>query len=237
MTSKVNLPRLSKNIKQAGITMFIGMFIYYLLQNYNGKKSPDPAPTSVTEIQTADRTTATAAPAVSESLPGDQNKTVPPTQPTSEVDNFIESLALCSPQLSEKNITTPENLIQALRKSDSFKSEDIAIENFHLILKDGTERRVHVVTTDNTNSNHKKEIHLYRLDDEGYPVSLALSQNETLDSLLTMGEMKKHEMTSELKFKDGQSLNLEMHDQQVYEFQLMNGGKILSCHNRACRCS
>lgn len=183
-----------------------------------------------------------AAPPQASATPGD-NSFIAGTQgtvsePSGEIkDNFLDSLKACAPEVAAQAIATPEALMEYLQKSIGIKTEEVSLENFHLTLPDGSKRRVHVVVSDNTNSTTKKEIRLFKLDAEGYPERLPLKGHETLQSLLAQGTQTRHEARSQLLLKDGSSVNLERHDQKVFEFQFSNHGKILSCRFKECLCN
>ncbi|WII72292.1 hypothetical protein QJS83_00230 [Bdellovibrio sp. 22V] len=151
-------------------------------------------------------------------------------------DNFLESLQKCAPEVAAQAIATPEALIEYLQKSVGVKTEEISLENYHLTLADGSKRRVHVITSDNSNSPNTKEIRFFKLDEEGYPERLPLKGNETVESLLAQGTVTKHEAKSQLLLKDGSTVSLEMHDKKVFEFQFNNHGKLLSCRFKDCHC-
>lgn len=153
-----------------------------------------------------------------------------------EVNNFLASLQKCAPEIAAQAIATPESLIEYLQKSIGVTKEEISLENYHLVLPDGSVRRVHIVTSDNTNSTTQKEIRFFKLDQEGYPERLPLSDKDTLESLLAMGKVTRHEIRSQLTLKDGTTANLEKHDNTVFEFQFNNHGKILSCRFKNCQC-
>ncbi|NUN05317.1 MAG: hypothetical protein HUU57_06115 [Bdellovibrio sp.] len=160
------------------------------------------------------------------------------SEPTGEIkDNFLESLKACAPEVAAQAIATPEALMEYLQKSIGVKTEEVSVENFHLTLPDGSKRRVHVVISDNTNSTTKKEIRFFKLDAEGYPERLPLKGDETLKSLLAQGTQTRHEARLQLLLKDGSSVNLERHDQKVFEFQFANHGKVLSCRFKECLCN
>lgn len=151
-------------------------------------------------------------------------------------DNFLQSLKSCAPEIAAQAIATPEALIEYLRKSIGVKSEDVSIENFHLLLKDGSKRRIHVVASDNTNSKNKKEIRLFTVDAEGYPDPVPLKGTETLESLLSMGQIQEHEVKSQLTLKDGGTVTLEKHGNEIFEFQYTHQNKVLSCRLKDCQC-
>ncbi len=153
-----------------------------------------------------------------------------------EKDTFLQSLKTCAPEIAAQAIATPEALMEYLRKSIGVKNEDVSVENFHLLWKDGSKRRIHVVASDNTNSKSKKEIRLFTVDAEGYPDPVPLKGTETLESLLAMGQVQEHEVKSQLVLKDGGSVSLETHGNQVFEFQYTHQNKILSCRLKDCQC-
>lgn len=151
-------------------------------------------------------------------------------------DNFLESLQKCAPEIAAQAIATPEALMAYLKKSIGIENEDIIIENYHITLKDGSLRRIHIVAADDSNSPSKKEIKLFKLDEEGYPERIATEPTETLESLLAQGSISRHEVRSVLTLKDNSSVNMELHDEKVFEFQFNNHGKILSCRYTSCYC-
>ncbi len=155
---------------------------------------------------------------------------------TSDKDTFIVALQACAPEVAAQAIGTPEALMEYLQKSVGVVHEDISIENYHLTLKDGTQRRIHLVTSDNTNAKDRVEIRFFRLDAEGYPERLSLKDEDTLESLLALGQVTRHEIKSRLELKDGTAVNLEKHDNVVFEFQYFNGARILSCRFKECVC-
>lgn len=151
-------------------------------------------------------------------------------------DNFLENLKKCAPEIAAQAVATPEALMEYLKKSVGIKSEDITIENYHLTLNDGSQRRIHVVASDNTNSPNKKELRFFKLDAEGYPERLPLKGGETLQSLLALGTLQHREVKSQLNLKDNTSVSLETHDNKVFEFQYTNHNHVLSCRLKECQC-
>lgn len=160
----------------------------------------------------------------------------PQDLPSTGKDNFTPTLQACAPEVAAQGIGTPEALMEYLQKSVGVAKEDISIENYHLTLADGTKRRIHLVTSDNTNAQDRVEIRFFRLDAEGYPERLTLKGDETLESLLALGQVTGHEVKSRLELKDGTAVNLEKHDKVVFEFQYFNGAKTLSCRYKECVC-
>jgi hypothetical protein len=151
-------------------------------------------------------------------------------------ENFLETLQACAPEVAAQAIATPEALIEYLQKSVGIAKETVSVENYHLTLADGSRRRVHVIAADNSNAPDKKEIRYYKLDQEGYPERLPLQKTDSLQSLLGQGTVTRHELRADLKLKDGSAVQLERHDQKVFEFQYNNHGRVLSCRMAHCQC-
>lgn len=159
-----------------------------------------------------------------------------PTTGGATKDNFLESLQACAPEVAAQGIGTPEALIEYLAKSVGVQQESVTVENYHVTLADGSFRRIHVIATDKSNLPDKKEIRYYKLDQEGYPERLPLQKEDSLQTLLEQGTLTRHEAKSSLKLKDGSAVELEKHDQKVFEFQYNNHGRILSCRLSQCQC-
>lgn len=157
-------------------------------------------------------------------------------QSDSSVNNFLDALKACAPEVAAQGIGTPEALVEYLQKSVGVANQDVSVENFHITLPDGSKRRIHVIMDDNTNSTQKKEIRFFKLDAEGYPDRLPLKTTDTLESLLALGTLTRHEKKSLVTLKDDTFLEVEMHDNKVFEFQYNNQGRILSCRYTDCVC-
>ncbi|MGZ3801440.1 MAG: hypothetical protein ACXVCL_14835, partial [Bdellovibrio sp.] len=122
-------------------------------------------------------------------------------------DNFEQVLIECKPNSLKVSVKTPEAFLDQLKNELGVKEQNKSVENFHLQLADGSQRRIQILTADNTNSNKNKELRLFKLDPEGYPERLPLQQNENLETLLSSGTIIKHEVKVETIFKDGSSLS------------------------------
>jgi hypothetical protein len=151
-------------------------------------------------------------------------------------DNFLKTLQGCVPEIASQGVATPNAFLEYLQKSIGVKAEHIEIENYHLKLADGSERRVHVVTLDNTNGKDNKELRFFKLDEEGQPERLPLSQNETLSSLLSRGHVYHQEKQTRWDLKDGSHVSLKLQDQNPFEFQYTGHGKSFSCRAADCKC-
>lgn len=153
-----------------------------------------------------------------------------------KTDNFLDSLKKCAPEIAAQAVATPEALLLYLRQSVGIASESVSYENFHMTVADGSERRIHVVAVDNSNSPDKKEVRFFKLDKEGFPEKIPLRSSDTLTSLMAQGQVHTHEVKREVILKDDTNLSVEEHNDQIYEFQYSNHGKILSCRIRHCQC-
>lgn len=153
-----------------------------------------------------------------------------------KTDNFRETLQKCAPEIAAQAIGTPEAFLLYLRQSVGVLKEETTYENFHMTLPDGSERRIHIVASDDSNSPDKKEIRFFKLDKEGFPEKIPLKPTDTLPSLMAMGHVHTHEVKKQVLLKDNTTLGLEEHNDQIYEFQYSNHGKVLSCRARECQC-
>ncbi|WP_413560485.1 hypothetical protein [Bdellovibrio sp. HCB209] len=151
-------------------------------------------------------------------------------------DTFNASLNACAPEIAAQAIGTPEALMEYLRKSLGVTSEDITVENYHLTLPDNSQRRIHVIAADNTNSKTAQTVKFYKLDAEGLPEEIPLKADDSIEKLLALGKITRNEKKMDLKLKDGSAVSLEMHDNKVYQFQFNNHGKVLSCLYKDCQC-
>lgn len=157
-------------------------------------------------------------------------------EPDSAEDNFLENLQKCSPEAAAKNVISPDDFVTYLKEVVGIEKQETDIENYHLRLTDGSVRRVHVTVSDSSNDGNRKEIRLFKLDDEGYPERLPLKKNQTLAALLDQGEVFRKELRGRWELRDGTHLAVEMHNDSVFEFQYKGDGKILSCRLKKCLC-
>lgn len=209
-------------------------FLHYLFTIQSADSSAEIV--DLQEPQSTTATTSSRKTPAQEPLSSETKKNSDSSPTQAEINNFRDSLDRCAPEISAQGIGTPEALIEYLTKTVGTKRYDNVIENYHLTLPDGSERRVQVVVDDNTNSTTKKELRFFKLDQEGYPERLNLRKTDTLESLLALGNLKRQEIKSEVQLKDGTSLTFETHNNKVYEFQFNNLGKMLSCRNSSCHC-
>lgn len=216
------------------ILFILGVLADYYFLHILFHEKPVNSPNAV--VSTVNGTTETPGEIKSDSSAVSAPVTESEPDATPTKDNFLESLKKCAPEIAAQAVATPEALMEYLKKSVGIKSEDISIENFHILLKDGSQRRIHVVASDKSNSANKKELRFFKLDAEGYPERLPLKGNETLESLLAQGTLQHHEVKSQLALKDNTSVSLEMHDNKVYEFQFTNHDHVLSCRLKECQC-
>lgn len=158
-------------------------------------------------------------------------------KPFSSLDKntFLFALQKCVPTATAA-IESPSELFNYLKMQTGIETEDKTVENYHLLLPDKSLRRIHIVIADNTNSTRRKELRFFRVDAEGYPERIPLKSNQTVQSLLKLGEVTNHEVKMQFVLKDGSVFDAEFHNQTIFEFQYNQRGKILSCRNQDCRC-
>ncbi|MEN0058987.1 MAG: hypothetical protein AAGB31_09140 [Bdellovibrio sp.] len=154
----------------------------------------------------------------------------------SDKDNFLASLKQCAPEVAAQTIATPEALLEYLKKSVGIQTEEVTLENYHLTLPNGELRRLQLLTADNTNSVEQRELRFFKVDEEGQPDPIALKKEETLESLLAMGTVTRHEVKAQWLLKDSSSISVEKHNERVFELQYNNHGKVLSCRFKDCIC-
>ena len=197
---------------------------FFLHALFQENMTVSPAPVPALSSAAAEVTTVTQESA--------QNP--PPKDPINE--SFLLAMKACHLESSALNLTTPEAFLQHLRTYAQFKSEEFALKNYHLVLKDQSERRIQLVTADNTNSQNKFELRFFKLDQEGYPERIPLKESDTFEKLVNLGTVVHTEMRSELFFTDGSTLQLEDHDGKVFEMQFHHQGQTLSCRQNNCLC-
>lgn len=180
---------------------------------------PTPAPTSIP----------TAAPNASPTT--NNTNALPPAD-----DNFRQVLVQCYPNTAAWNVVGPEAYYEAYKKNVGVRKTDREIENYHLRLADGSERRIQVLPSDNTNSQTQKEFRLFKLDAQGMPERLPLQTGETLDRLLAQGELFNREWKERTEMNDGSVFMVEVHNNSIFEFQHAGSSNTFSCRGKSCVC-
>lgn len=151
--------------------------------------------------------------------------------PDTGKDNFLITLQQCAPEIAAQAISTPDALFLYLRKSVGVITEDNTLENYNIILPNGSARRIEVLPGDKNN-----QLRYFEVNAHGVSKRLPLEKNQKLQQLLSQGILHNHRMKTLTMLKDGSQLDTEIHDNKVYEFQYNNHGKILSCRYTECRC-
>ncbi len=158
-------------------------------------------------------------------------------------NNFLKSLQACRADMTAQGVATPEALLAYLQKSIGKVSEIKEVENYHVKLPDGSERRLHMIPSDKENSGDHVELRYFKLDAQGYPEKIQLKPEESLDpkaefihSLLSQGEVNYHQIRSIAKLKDESTLSLDIRDDKVFEFQWRGSDHTLSCRQLNCQC-
>ncbi|MNJ96655.1 hypothetical protein D3C87_143840 [compost metagenome] len=148
-------------------------------------------------------------------------------------DNFLATLQSCLPEISSQGIATPEALVEYFKKSIGVKNEVKDIENYHMKLVDGSIRRIHVINT----NNGKDNIQLYKVPSQGTPERVEMPANETLETLLSQGEVMQTESMENLTLKDDATLTLEIHNKTIFDLLYRGHGKQFRCHLTTCACN
>lgn len=160
-----------------------------------------------------------------------------------EQARLLEVLRECAPEVVAQGITTQEGLITYIEKSVGILEKQVDIENYNIVLPDNTERRLHLIPLENSNSTSGRELRYFKLDDEGYPIRIPLRPEEsmnpseqTIKTLVSQGQIKLHQLKSHWNLKDGTQLQLEVHNDEVFEVQWVGREKTLSCRLQDCVC-
>lgn len=132
-----------------------------------------------------------------------------------------------------------ETFPQDLKKAYKIQSQVTDIENFHLKLPNGEERRIHVVSD---GRNHKT-VRLFKLDSEGQPTPVPLSadlrsqpMDRLIENLKSQGDVFFQQSKERWLLGNGSTLIVTFENGKAYEFQLFGGDKTLSCLKNSCQC-
>jgi len=158
------------------------------------------------------------------------------------VADFQEKASRCmGPELGKSS--SPEEFISNLEKTNPVVKSQFQLENTHIQLPDGSQRRLHLIVADNTNHKDALELRYFKLDEEGLPERIELSPEQTfnpkavyLASLKKQGTITFQQTKDTKTLKDGTSLVLTTINNKVYEFQVFNHGKTFSCRELNCVC-
>ncbi len=174
--------------------------------------------------------------------------TIPSPAPSPPADNFASVLKTCWPDLANKKISQVEELIRHQSQNLQTKSEVIDIENYNIILPDGSERRIHLIplameARTKPSGKSPRELRYFKVDAEGFPEAIALTRAQSsnpdlrfIQKLLDQGKVSLHQVKSTRRWSDESTLLLETRNGQVYEFQLRRKNQTLSCRNSSCSC-
>lgn len=165
-----------------------------------------------------------------------------PQAQAASLAQFQEKAAQCmGPELGKSG--SPDELMSALEKINPVVKSQFQLENTHIQLPDGSQRRMHLIVADNTNHKNALELRYFKLDAEGLPERIELSPEQTfnpkpafLESLKKQGTVIFHQTKDTKTLKDGASLVLTKVNEKVYEFQIFNHGKTFSCREFNCVC-
>lgn len=155
-------------------------------------------------------------------------------------ESFVGEATKCLPKNRTNN---PTELANQMRFK--LKESRRLIENWHLTLPNGEQRRLMLIPSDRGGggTGRNEEIRWFSVDAEGLPVPLQLDEKKTLNptqdflsSLLRQGEITFHQRREFNTYHDGTYSEIEWVGDRVREMQIRLPGKTLSCRNVECRC-
>lgn len=119
--------------------------------------------------------------------------------------------------------------------------------NWHLRLKDGTEKRMRLEVNTMDDGLTSKELKYYSVDAEGLPVPMQLEESkrfnpsdEVLNQMLREGEVLFKERAAATTFVNGASVDYIEKDGVLTEFEFQNANRYFRCQNlknrNGCQC-
>lgn len=132
-----------------------------------------------------------------------------------------------------------ETFPDELKRTYKIQSQVTDIENFHLKLPNGEERRIHVVS----DGRNQKTVRFFGLDAEGLPTPIPLSaelrsqsMDKVVENLKSQGQIFFHQSKERWLLGNGSTLVVTFENGKAYEFQLFGSDKTLSCLKNSCQC-
>lgn len=177
----------------------------------------------------------------------DKNTPLMHSQPAdsqnTEAGGFQDILADCAPELAEQKLKSPTDLVNFLINNIGIKNEEVDIENYNFTLADGSERRIHLIPAENSNSKTFRELHYFKLDSEGFPKRIYIPKNQAINpSNSLLAEMMEnasihlHQIKKRIVLKDESSLALDIINDQTEAVQFFGKLKSLNCEKLLCQC-
>lgn len=127
-----------------------------------------------------------------------------------------------------------------LEKIYKVQSKSVDIENFHLKIKSGEERRIHIVS-DGQSKN--RTLRFFGLDDENLPTPIPLTPAQRqmpIDTLIadlkSQGKVFFHQSKERWQLGNGSTMVVTFENKEAVEFQLFGQEKTLSCLKDSCQC-
>lgn len=153
-------------------------------------------------------------------------------------NSFKQELEKCLPGAKDENPTA-----LAKRYASQLKTSELVVENFHLALPNGEERRLMLIPSDRDNAKNRPEVRWFKVDQEGLPVPLTLKDEDAFDpkpafieSLKKQGRVIFEQRKEANTYADGTHALVEWVDGSVRELQLRLPTQSLNCSNLDCRC-
>ncbi len=198
------------------------------------EKPADPSPTVLGNPAEPERKTSVSLSTTSTTLA---------VSTTTEASSLKTALRECGPGLGlSKEATSPDDLVQQMEQQVGVKEKKKDLENYHLQMADGSQRRVHLIYYDG-NDSKKLEMRFFKLDAEGYPEPVRISNSlkwnprpEAVRSFLEQGQLLHHESKNQWLLQNGKKILMEIHDGRIFDLQIRGSNESLVCRENACRC-
>lgn len=192
---------------------------------------PGPAPTPV------DPPPATPTPTPVEN---------PVIRPPSQRTQLSQTLLTCFPALPANSALREAkdlpSLLTALEKEGLLRDER-EIENFHLRLPGGVQRRLQLIFLEEAGRPSRIEMRLFGVDAEGLPVPMDLPPGEslnpprgTVERYLSQGQIEFHQVRRHLILNNGTSVMADVVNGLPRELMIRAGTRTLACTTLSCRC-
>lgn len=180
-------------------------------------------------------------------LATEKNEVPTPASPVEamspQVADFQKKIHDCFPDLNVEGITNSEQLLRQEVTDNPVQKTQFEMENTHIELPDGSLRRIHLIPSEKANSANILELRYFKLDAEGLPERIPLSDKETynpskefIDSLKSQGRVVFHQTKEHRWLKDGTQIEINRVDHQIFELQISQPDKTLSCRALRCLC-
>jgi hypothetical protein len=157
--------------------------------------------------------------------------------------DFQKKIHDCLPDLTWVNIETADQLLKSEIAGNPVQKLEFEMENTHIELPDGSLRRIQLIPSEKVQSSKNSELRYFKLDSEGLPERIPLSEKETyrpskeiIEALKSQGRVVFHQIKQHQWLKDGTQIEINEVDGRVFEIQIAKPDKTLSCRDIQCVC-